>query len=732
MFDDSSFFGGMDLFDGMPLRRAGTILFAIEGRTAQLVAQSRQAANPFLTEITAAEKEQAFLAAIAQGRDLPLQPTIQDIERYAPEWSSLVPSDEAQRAALAKKFAEKYDFPHQKVPAMRLSLGLDVDGVSQAFERLFKEPIEVIYSPQISFREQARWLSSKIANKLERLPPFWIAYFLTLTETVGASILALSIALAGIGPLPGVILLLILGLVNILTIMGIVEAITRNGSMRYGTSYFSRLTSDYLGKPGSIILIPAFYTLSVFVLIAFYIGISTTLAEVTGVTSLIWALLIFVSTLYFLRGESLNATIASAFVVGIISVLIIILLILLTLPYVQLENLRYIDLPFGSGQEFDPKILALVFGVVLASYFGHTTAVSASKVVLPRDPGGDSLMWGNILAMATVILLYSSWVIAVNGAIPAVQLSSLTGTVIPTLAELIGGIVPILGTIYVILAMGISIVLFSYAIFFQTREFLPENSERTTRFLFSFTPLFLILLVVQWLLYTGSATFSEVLGFIGLLLLPILGGIFPMLMLAASRRKGEYLPKRTYRLLGNPLVVTVVCLIYLSALFIYGFFIWEDPIPRALAIGSGILVSFVTFLIIQQGALRQRVVIEFRMYLADNNERATLTLVDAGKPLQGSCRLLYADQELSREGKEIEIPLVKQLKSIYLTFHSPEAKEMKIWLHRVTPEGISEPISAGVQLRKVDQDKPIQIDLQTTQVIMPLTTRANELKISFN
>ena len=103
MSDDSSFFGGMDLFDGLPLRRAGTIIFAIEGRTAQLLAQSRQAANPFLTEKTSAEKEQVFLAAIAQGRDLPLQPTIQDIERYAPEWASLVPSDDTQRAALAKK-----------------------------------------------------------------------------------------------------------------------------------------------------------------------------------------------------------------------------------------------------------------------------------------------------------------------------------------------------------------------------------------------------------------------------------------------------------------------------------------------------------------------------------------------------------------------------------------------------------------------------------------------------
>jgi hypothetical protein len=323
-------------------------------------------------------------------------------------------------------------------------------------------------------------------------------------------------------------------------------------------------------------------------------------------------------------------------------------------------------------------------------------------------------------------------VIAVNGAIPAEELSSLTGTVIPTLAELIGGIVPILGTIYVILAMGISIVLFSYGIFFQTREFLPEKLKRTSRFLLSFAPLILIMLLVQWLLYTGSASFSEVLGIIGLLLLPILGGIFPMLMLASSRRKGDYIPKRTFRFLGNPLVITIVCLIYLSSLFVYGFFIWEDPVPRALAIGTGVLVLILTYLIIRQGAFRQRVVIELRAQVADNNERTTLTLVDAGKPLQGSYRLVYADGEHSGQGNEIEIPSFKQLKNIYLTFHSPEAKEMKLWFHRVTPEGISEPISTGVRVKIHDDATAIQIDPQTGQMIMPLTTRANELEISFN
>ena len=51
----------------------------------------------YLTESTAEEQERAFLDALAQGRDLPLQPTIQDLERYAPEWAALVPEDDPSK-----------------------------------------------------------------------------------------------------------------------------------------------------------------------------------------------------------------------------------------------------------------------------------------------------------------------------------------------------------------------------------------------------------------------------------------------------------------------------------------------------------------------------------------------------------------------------------------------------------------------------------------------------------
>jgi amino acid permease len=732
MSNESSFFGGQNILDGMPLRRAGTILFAIEGRTAQLVAQSRQALASYLTEKTAAEKERAFLSAIAQGRDLPLQPTIQDLERFAPEWISLVPTDENQRAALAKKIAEKFRFRYQDVPALRRALGLDTDRVKQAYERLFQKPIDSIYLSNIPISEKFRWLSSRLANSLERMPPFWTAFSLTLTATVGGSILALPIALAGVGPIPGVILLFILGLVNILTIMGIVEAITRNGNMRYGTAYFGKLVGDYLGKPGSIILVPSLLLLNLLILMAYYIGISISLADVTGISPMLWSVLVFLIAVYFLRRESLSATVASALVIGIVNILIIIILSALAFPYIESVNLQYVRLPFGNGQVFDPKILELVFGVVLAAYFGHTSAGNAAKVVLRRDPGGSALIWGNIAAMMTSIALYSMWVIAVNGAIPSVELGNLTGTALSPLAAKIGGIVPLLGIIYVILAMGMGSVHMSYGLFYQVREVLPSNVKRTLQFMISLAPIFLLFVLVEWMLFTKRESFSGLIGILGVFLVPIMGGIFPMLMLAASRRKGDYTPKLAFGFLGNPLVLTIVYLIYLGSVFVYGVFIWEDPIQRLMAIGVGILMLIVTYLVIRQGAFASRVVIELKVEVSDADERATLIIVDAGKPLAGTFKLVYANEERSIKGSEIEIPSYKQLKNIFVEFSSVSSKEMKVWLHRVTPEGNSDAIPAALRIKEGDADKAIQLDSNSSHVIMPLTSQVNELEITLN
>ena len=71
-----------EILEGLPAKRASTLVFLIEGRTAHLLAQYRQAMEIFLTEEAAKEREMAFLEAFSLARQAPLRPTIRDLERY--------------------------------------------------------------------------------------------------------------------------------------------------------------------------------------------------------------------------------------------------------------------------------------------------------------------------------------------------------------------------------------------------------------------------------------------------------------------------------------------------------------------------------------------------------------------------------------------------------------------------------------------------------------------------
>jgi hypothetical protein len=142
---------------------------------------------------------------------------------------------------------------YRSIPAIRQALGLDQEAVQAAYQRAQRQPLDTIYAARAGAGDRLRWAWARVAHWLDSLPPFWTAYALTLTETVGVGVLALPIALAGIGPLPGIILLLVMGLTNLLTIGYMTEAVTRSGDIRHGRAYFGQLVKNLLGREGALV-----------------------------------------------------------------------------------------------------------------------------------------------------------------------------------------------------------------------------------------------------------------------------------------------------------------------------------------------------------------------------------------------------------------------------------------------------------------------------------------------
>ena len=963
-----------EILTSLPARRASTLLFLIESRTAHMVAQSRQAMEIFLTKEAAEERDLAFFEAFALGRDPPLRPTIQDLERYAPQWAPLVPENPTVRAAVAHLLGQKYDFTYQAVPGIRAALGLDEEVVQRAYHRLYSQPLETIFAPRATPVDRLRWAWAALAGWLESLPPFWTAFALTLTETVGAGILALPIALASVGPLAGVLLLVVLGLVNVLTVASMAEAVARSGTIRYGRAFIGRAVADYLGNIGSLIITLGLAALNFLCLLAYYTGFSTTLEDATRVPAEVWTAVLFLIGLYFLRRESLNATVASALLVGATNIGLILLLSLLAFTHVRAENLLYVNVPFLGGRPFDPSILQLVFGVVLAAYFGHQSLGNCARVVLRRDPSARSLIWGSMAGTATAMGLYCIWVLAVNGAIAPQVLAGLSGTALAPLAAQVGPSVHVLGSVFVILGMGMASILMSLGLFNLVRERLPtrhrpvvmlprrrgrllfhqrgkptgspriglvylglearpeqgrrggqpqfrldvqlggsthrvetvatgrweatellnqlpdlgkqeirltlevldasqesvhlrvdspmsltyegkwdatglrmadvlvlpdslralanwimrrgevsfaevvahlgqdeavahtmldalieqgfvremkpvlseaEGVEGTSRyrvrfalrrgrqlpedlwqalgekmetpvgaghiprridmravaqrawevlsergrFFLSVSPVVVVLLLVEWLLFTDAESFAGPLSFLGVLVVSLLGGIFPVLLLASSRRKGEFVPDVVYRLLDHPLLITSIYLVFLASIFLHGLVIWQGPVERAGALFVGVLMLGVTIAMVRRGAFAPRVVVELRED-SSQGERAVFAITAGGQPGTAEVRLGYPEGEQRYQAATGEVPAPSSLRYAIFQLPAGQAQELKVWAHRVMPEGDSEGLPALLEVHCGSETTRFDLKLSGGQVLLPLTSEACRLEIT--
>jgi amino acid permease len=696
MSGDTPLFSRKDLAQGLPARRATALLFAIENRTAHLVA-GLQAVPIVLSEDAARKRERAFLEAVAQGRDLPVRPTIQDLERHAPAWADLVPDDPAMRAGLAHLMGTKYVASYSEIQQLRAALGLDSDAVGDAYRGLFGTSPQATFGERLSIADRLRWSASRLAGRLDALPAFWLAFVVTLI--IGAVNLALPIAVASVGALPGVVLIVVLGLINLVTIVAMVEVVARSGRMRFGDAFIGTVAGDYLGPAASAVLSGVLIAFSFGILLVFYVGIATTLADATALPAAGWMLLLFAVGLYFLTRGSLNATVASTIVITSINVGLLVVLSGLAFANFQLENLTYVNLPWVGGS-FDPLVLGALIGVVLDLFGAHVLVTIFGKTLLQRDPGGRSVVRGHAAGIGFAILLNIVWVVAVSGAVAPQALASEPSTVLVPLAAVAGPLVAPLGAIFVTLSMGLGLVHFSLALFNLARERIGGRrlwGGSRSGFVLSLSPVIAVLLVAEWMVLTGTGSFTGILGFLGVIVHSLMAGIFPALLLVASRRKGEIVPGVSYRSLGHPLVVGGVYLLFLSNLFVHGVVIWDQPLQQLGAVLIGLLVLGMTATMLRRRAFAPRAIIELR---ADYRRDASslLAVTACGDPSKAEVHWRDASGDW-QQGEVGELSDFASLRALRIDLPAGVAPELRVWAHTITPAGTDEALPARVTVR---------------------------------
>jgi len=238
-----------------------------------------------------------------------------------------------------------------------------------------------------------------------------------------------------------------------------------------------------------------------------------------------------------------------------------------------------------------------------------------------------------------------------------------------------------------------------------------------------------VFLLTEWALLTERGSFAGPLSFLGVIVISLLGGIFPVLLLIASRRKGEVVPGVVYRFLGHPLLTTGIYLLYLTSLFLHGLVIWENPGQRAVALSVGVMMLGVTIALVRRGSFAPRLVVELRQDQSEGG-RALFNITVGGQSVPVAVRLGYPDSEKQHEAATGEIPAFSSLR--YAKFQLPaiQARDLKVWAHKITPEGNSEGLPALLEVHRGHEKKDFDLKLSGGQVVLPLGGQACRLAIT--
>jgi hypothetical protein len=306
--------------------------------------------------------------------------------------------------------------------------------------------------------------------------------------------------------------------------------------------------------------------------------------------------------------------------------------------------------------------------------------------------------------------------VAVYTALGPVDLSSLrfsTATVITPLARRVGGPVSLLGCLFALSVLGFGSFQFSLALFNQVIQWLPARlvASRRSRFWSGIIPIgILFFYFIFWLTGPG-ASFSGLFWFAGVAL-PLAAGIFPMLILAASRRKSDLLPGRMAGWPGKPLVVWTkvpvmwaVCLFYLAGMFLYGILVWKNPFEQIVILAAALLVVGVAFSVWRQGAFTPRLVIHLHLDTTAG-ERLSFSIHAAGQPLAARAALQYrflADEQ-AITGAEGQVENFTELRRISFTLPDGVPAEIKVWTQQPMPDGSTGALPAWLIIGEQEWD----------------------------
>jgi hypothetical protein len=233
------------------------------------------------------------------------------------------------------------------------------------------------------------------------------------------------------------------------------------------------------------------------------------------------------------------------------------------------------------------------------------------------------------------------------------------------------------------------------------------------------SPVVVVFLVAEFLLWRESASFAAVLGFGGVVGNSMTAGIFPVLLLVASRRKGDYVPATVYRVLGHPVFVALVYAVSVLNLFLHGAAIYHKPWMRACALIFGAAAIIVTVRMIRAGAFARRSIVELRQETRED-DHAVLTIMTAGRRVEADVTLARPDGDEVIHGSTVPVRALSKVTHATIRFPRGAARDVKVWAHRVASNGTSAALAATLEVWRGAGARRYDLALSNGQAVAAL------------
>ena len=180
-----------------------------------------------------------------------------------------------------------------------------------------------------------------------------------------------------------------------------------------------------------------------------------------------------------------------------------------------------------------------------------------------------------------------------------------------------------------------------------------------------------------WLVATDRESFTATLGYAGALTVPLVGGVMPMVLVVASRRRGDQVPPLVLPLVGNPIVATLVTTLFLAAVLLHGLVIWDATLARVAALAVAVVMAGAIVGAWRLGAFRRRTVIELRR--EPERDLGVVKVTAAGHSLEAPVVLD------GRRGTTGPFERFSRVRSVEVELPAGAPREVRVWAHRVSP-----------------------------------------------